>query len=83
MFLELLDFPPFLWTFDAHALWHLSTCVLPYFWYRCVRLFNELCINLENYVIVKIDVKEWKAGIDNKKDEWKQDLVLNSPYLGM
>ncbi|XP_030044953.1 GPI-specific phospholipase A2-like PGAP3 [Microcaecilia unicolor] len=23
--LELLDFPPLLWVFDAHALWHLST----------------------------------------------------------
>ncbi|MCL4152882.1 UNVERIFIED_CONTAM: hypothetical protein GTU68_006431 [Idotea baltica] len=34
MFLELLDFPPLFWTFDAHALWHLATSVLPFLWYR-------------------------------------------------
>ncbi|XP_055354184.1 post-GPI attachment to proteins factor 3-like [Paramacrobiotus metropolitanus] len=34
MLLELLDFPPFLWTFDAHSLWHLGTIPLPLLWYR-------------------------------------------------
>ncbi|XP_006822127.1 GPI-specific phospholipase A2-like PGAP3 [Saccoglossus kowalevskii] len=29
--LELLDFSPFFWIFDAHAVWHLST-VLPAIW---------------------------------------------------
>ncbi|KAH8319946.1 hypothetical protein KR074_009737 [Drosophila pseudoananassae] len=28
MCLELLDFPPILWTLDAHALWHLATVPL-------------------------------------------------------
>jgi hypothetical protein len=32
--LQLLDFPPFWWTFDAHSLWHLSTVPLPLMWYR-------------------------------------------------
>ncbi|XP_022788747.1 post-GPI attachment to proteins factor 3-like isoform X3 [Stylophora pistillata] len=31
--LELGDFPPILWTFDAHSLWHLGTSPLCYFWY--------------------------------------------------
>lgn len=31
--LELGDFPPILWTFDAHSLWHLGTAPLSYFWY--------------------------------------------------
>ena len=31
--LEVLDFPPFFWTIDAHSLWHASTVILPYFWY--------------------------------------------------
>lgn len=34
MTLELGDFPPLFWMFDAHALWHFSTAVLPFFWYR-------------------------------------------------
>lgn len=31
--LELLDFAPLWWTFDAHSLWHLSTVPLPLMWY--------------------------------------------------
>lgn len=34
--LELLDFVPIFWTFDAHALWHLSTVPIHYFWYDFV-----------------------------------------------
>ncbi|KAK3860787.1 hypothetical protein Pcinc_033179 [Petrolisthes cinctipes] len=34
MLLEVMDFPPLLWTLDAHALWHLSTAPLPFMWYR-------------------------------------------------
>ncbi|XP_059471646.1 post-GPI attachment to proteins factor 3 [Neocloeon triangulifer] len=36
MSLEILDFPPIFWTFDAHALWHLSTAMLPFLWYRFI-----------------------------------------------
>ncbi|XP_075238229.1 per1-like protein PGAP3 isoform X2 [Lycorma delicatula] len=33
LLLEVSDFPPIAWTFDAHALWHLSTVPVPYlFW---------------------------------------------------
>ena len=32
--LELLDFPPYWWTFDAHSLWHMATVPLPLFLYR-------------------------------------------------
>ncbi|XP_068716395.1 post-GPI attachment to proteins factor 3-like isoform X1 [Montipora foliosa] len=31
--LELGEFPPILWIFDAHSLWHLGTAPLSYFWY--------------------------------------------------
>ena len=34
--LEVLDFPPIAWTFDAHSLWHAATVPLPLLWYRCV-----------------------------------------------
>jgi len=34
--LELADFPPILWTIDAHSLWHFSTIFLPILWYRFV-----------------------------------------------
>lgn len=32
--LELLDFPPVFWTFDAHALWHLATVPLTILFYE-------------------------------------------------
>ena len=32
--LELLDFPPWLWILDSHALWHLATVPVPLLWYR-------------------------------------------------
>lgn len=32
--LEVCDFPPLMWTVDAHALWHLATAPLPFMWYR-------------------------------------------------
>ena len=31
--LELLDFPPWMFIIDAHALWHLSTVPITSFWY--------------------------------------------------
>ncbi|XP_078376168.1 GPI-specific phospholipase A2-like PGAP3 isoform X2 [Oculina patagonica] len=31
--LELGDFPPIMWTFDAHSLWHLGTAPFCYVWY--------------------------------------------------
>ncbi|OQV21867.1 Post-GPI attachment to proteins factor 3 [Hypsibius exemplaris] len=34
MLLELLDFPPFLWTFDAHSLWHFGTIPVTFVWYK-------------------------------------------------
>eukprot|EP00878_Enallax_costatus_P019990 GHUV01021111.1.p1 GENE.GHUV01021111.1~~GHUV01021111.1.p1 ORF type:complete len:370 (+),score=93.09 GHUV01021111.1:245-1354(+) len=36
MLLEVLDFPPLLWLFDAHALWHAATVPLTYLWYKFV-----------------------------------------------
>lgn len=37
MLLELGDFPPLFWAFDAHALWHLVTSPLPFMWYRFLK----------------------------------------------
>lgn len=34
--LEILDFPPFYWAIDAHALWHLVTAPITLIWYRYV-----------------------------------------------
>lgn len=36
LYLELSDFPPILWTFDAHALWHLSTAPATYFYWKYI-----------------------------------------------
>lgn len=45
--LEFLDFPPLLWSFDSHSLWHLSTVPIHWFWYKfitadCLDLQKEL-----------------------------------------
>lgn len=34
LLLELTDFPPIFWTFDAHSIWHLSTVPLTFLLYR-------------------------------------------------
>lgn len=34
--LEVLDFPPYWWIFDAHALWHLSTAPLVFLFYSFI-----------------------------------------------
>lgn len=38
LLLEVTDFPPLLWTFDAHSLWHLSTVFPSMLLYRYIRL---------------------------------------------
>ena len=38
--LELGDFPPIFWTFDAHSLWHAGTAPLCLLWYRYVDVFS-------------------------------------------
>jgi post-GPI attachment to proteins factor 3 len=32
--LEVYDFPPVLWTFDAHSLWHLSSAPITILFYK-------------------------------------------------
>lgn len=50
--LEILDFPPFLWTFDAHSLWHLGTIPTPYFLYKYeLRYMHFGCIGVVFYPI--------------------------------
>lgn len=34
LLLELLDFPPVMWTLDAHSLWHAGTIPLIFIWYK-------------------------------------------------
>lgn len=36
LLLEVGDFPPVFWTFDAHSLWHAGTAPIVLLWYRCV-----------------------------------------------
>ncbi|XP_055374445.1 post-GPI attachment to proteins factor 3 [Condylostylus longicornis] len=53
--LEVLDFPPLWWTFDAHALWHLSSVPLTYCIYSfviddCKSLYKEGLYNNEKKI---------------------------------
>lgn len=43
--LELLDFPPYLWVLDAHAIWHLSTVPVHFLFYRWGRLLERFCFD--------------------------------------
>jgi hypothetical protein len=53
MSLEIFDFSPIFWTFDSHALWHLSTISIPFFWYQFI-IDDNYYLDLEaNYVLDK------------------------------
>lgn len=41
--LELFDFAPVLWIFDAHSLWHLGTVLFPFLWYPFMVKESQLC----------------------------------------
>ena len=38
--LEVFDFPPYLYLFDAHSLWHLATVPLGFMWYHFWSIFD-------------------------------------------
>lgn len=45
MILELRDFPPVMWIFDAHALWHASSLFIVLPWYKYVMVFmHDRCL---------------------------------------
>jgi hypothetical protein len=46
MVFEVFDFSPIFWVADSHALWHLSTTVIPFYWYQF--LIDDIYY-LENY----------------------------------
>ncbi|XP_075439542.1 LOW QUALITY PROTEIN: GPI-specific phospholipase A2-like PGAP3, partial [Ascaphus truei] len=52
--LELLDFPPWLWVLDAHALWHFSTVPLHILFYSFLR-DDSLYLLKVNSDILKLD----------------------------
>lgn len=52
--LELGDFPPLWWTFDAHALWHGGSWPLAFLWYRYDKIFTTFII-INNIIIFYID----------------------------
>lgn len=48
MLFEVFDFSPLFWAIDSHALWHLSTVVIPYFWYEFL-IDDDLHLNRKYY----------------------------------
>lgn len=46
LLLEVNDFPPLFWVFDAHALWHLSTVLPTVLLYRYYIYYFILQMNL-------------------------------------
>ncbi|XP_026535504.1 post-GPI attachment to proteins factor 3 isoform X2 [Notechis scutatus] len=52
--LELLDFPPLFWVFDAHAIWHISTIPVNILFYSFL-VDDSLYLLKANSEILKID----------------------------
>ncbi|XP_013908953.1 PREDICTED: post-GPI attachment to proteins factor 3 [Thamnophis sirtalis] len=52
--LELLDFPPLFWVFDAHAIWHISTIPVNILFYSFL-VDDSLYLLKANSQILKID----------------------------
>ena len=46
MTLEIFEFSPILWSMDSHALWHLSTVCIPFFWYQFI-IDDNYSVDLE------------------------------------
>ena len=46
MVFEVYDFSPIMWVLDSHAAWHLSTAIIPFYWYRFI--IDDIYY-LENY----------------------------------
>lgn len=40
--LEVFDFPPWLWVFDAHSLWHAATVPLAFLWYAFWKVDRQI-----------------------------------------
>ena len=53
MLLEVVDFSPLLWLFDAHALWHAATVPLTYLWYKFVFEDMQWCVAKASSAVVK------------------------------
>ena len=64
--LEILDFAPILWAFDAHALWHLSTALLPFLWYKFIK---DDCQHLQRLKQRSEDVGDLKERGIKEKDK--------------
>lgn len=76
LLLELKDFPPVFWTFDAHSLWHLTTVPLTILFYSfviddCQWLRKE---KMENQDVEKVDLIDDKEPMSEKvaKNETKK-----------
>jgi hypothetical protein len=50
MSLEIFEFSPLFWLLDSHALWHLSTTCIPFFWYQFI-IDDNYNIDLERKYI--------------------------------
>lgn len=74
--LELLDFPPILWTFDAHSLWHLSTAPLTILLYRWVvlNLFKWFLSNMHCFSFIIDDCKSLRENMLSAPDD-KEKLI--------
>lgn len=54
MILEFLEFEPLFYAIDSHCLWHFSTAIIPFYWYKFLVDDNER-INNERNKLEKIE----------------------------
>lgn len=78
MSLELLDFSPILWTFDAHSLWHLSTVFITPILYNfaiedCQQLYKEQQFSLQQQQQTLQRFQETRS-IYHQKLQWISEI---------
>lgn len=74
LLLELMDFPPIWFTFDAHSLWHLCTVPLTMLFYRWVELITNkiIFLNRFHFSFIIDDCKRLRAKTINDVEEMKK-----------
>ncbi|KAK2173891.1 hypothetical protein NP493_846g00028 [Ridgeia piscesae] len=80
--LELGEFPPYMWIFDAHSLWHAGTVWLPFLWYSFVIDDCHYLMNQQNKQLkvteTSGDTGDVNDGVDDDVDDMHRSGVSST-----